>query len=89
VKKIDKDNFLDIHIPSVNPKYGTHLGINTAKKQIKLCFYCRDTDFVDSVIQRNSDIEQYAQGVRPINNPVYNDINEAVYAADQFLKKIK
>jgi tellurium resistance protein TerD len=89
VKKIDKDNFLDIHIPSVNPKYGTHLGINTAKNQIKLCFYCRDTDFVDSVIQRNSDIEQYAQGVRPINNPVYNDINEAVYSADQFLKKIK
>jgi tellurium resistance protein TerD len=89
VKKIDKDNFLDIHIPSVNPKYGTHLGINTSKNQIKLCFYCRYTDFIEGVIQRNSDIEQYAQGLRPINNPIYDDINEAVYAADEFLKKIK
>jgi tellurium resistance protein TerD len=89
VKKIDKDNFLDIHIPSVHPKYGTHLGVNTAKGQIKICFYCRDTEFVEGVVQRNSNLEQYSQGIRPLNNPVFNNINDAVFAANEFLKKIK
>ena len=89
VKKIDKDNFLDIHIPSVNIKYGTHLGLNTAKNQIKICFYCRDEEFVENAAQKHADIEQYSMGLRPINNPIYHDINEAVLAAIEFLKKIK
>jgi tellurium resistance protein TerD len=88
VKKIDKDNFLDIHIPSVHPKYGTHLGVNTAKGQIKLCFYCRDAEFVANAIQSSTGLEQYAQGIRLVNNPVFQDVNEAVRAADEFLKKI-
>jgi hypothetical protein len=31
VKKIDVDNMLDIHLPKVNSKTGTHLFLNTAK----------------------------------------------------------
>jgi hypothetical protein len=38
VKKVDKDNFLDIHIPNVNSSKGTHLFFNTVKGQIKLGF---------------------------------------------------
>lgn len=89
VKKIDKDNYIDIHVPSVNSKYGTHLGFNTAKGKIKLCFYCRDADFVAAAMEKSSDVEKYSQGLRPINNPVFSDIQEAVLASDKFIKNIK
>jgi tellurium resistance protein TerD len=89
VKKIDKDNFLDIHIPSVNPKTGTHLGFNTSKNQIKICFYCRDKEFNENALSHNSEIEAYSSGLRPLNNPTFTDIHQGVQAAIQFLKNIK
>jgi hypothetical protein len=39
VKKINKDNYLDIHIPSANPKRGSHLFFNTGKEEIKVGFF--------------------------------------------------
>jgi hypothetical protein len=87
-KKINKDNFLDIYIPEVYEKRGSHLFFNTAKEGIKIGFYCRDEEFVNSVISCNEDIEKYAQGIRIINNPVFGDVEDAVDAAIWFLNNI-
>ncbi|WP_395806137.1 hypothetical protein, partial [Daejeonella sp.] len=49
-KKINKDNFLDIYIPSVSPARGTHLFFNTVKGAIKVGYYTRDEDFINKVV---------------------------------------
>jgi hypothetical protein len=89
VKKVDIDNFLDIHIPSVNNTKATHLFFNTAKGQIKLGFYVRDIEFKDKVLAKSSDkIEAYSQGIRLIGNPQFNSVAQAVTAANDLLKAI-
>jgi hypothetical protein len=87
-KKINKDNYLDIHIPEINNKRGTHLFFNTAKDGIKIGFYCRDEDFVDEVLSKSSNIEKYAQGIRILNNPLQNDVEEATTNALSFIEEI-
>ena len=52
VKKVNKDNFLDIHIPGIHPKRGTHLFFNTSGGAIKLGFYCREEDFTQKVLEK-------------------------------------
>jgi hypothetical protein len=89
VKKVDKDNFLDIHLPSINNSKGTHLFFNTAKGQIKLGFYVRDIEFIDKVLVKSSDkIESYSQGLRFIGNPKFNSVEQALTAAKELLKAI-
>lgn len=96
VKKVDKDNFLDIHIPSVNEKKGTHLFFNTSKGKIKMGFYCRDNDFVSDVVKRKPNriedfkvnIEEYSQGLRPYNNPEFESVDEAILCAVNFISRI-
>ena len=89
VKKVDKDNFLDIHIPSINSSKGTHLFFNTAKGQIKFGFYIRNIEFIDKVLVKSSDkIESYSQGLRLIGNPQFNTVEQAVTAAKELLKAI-
>jgi hypothetical protein len=88
-KKIDKDNYLDIHVPSVNERYGTHLGFNTSGGVIKIVFYCRDGAFVDTVISKSDRFEQYSQGLRLLGNPEFEDAGEAVDAAVEFLIDIQ
>lgn len=89
VKKIDKDNFLDIYIPSVNNSKGTHLFFNTAKGQIKLGFYVRDVEFIDKVLAQSSDkIESYSQGIRLKSNPYFNTVEDGVKAAKDLLNYI-
>jgi hypothetical protein len=56
-KKINKDNYLDIYVPEINKKRGTHLFFNTAKDGIKIGFYCRDEDFIENVLSNSSNIE--------------------------------
>lgn len=87
-KKINKDNFLDIHIPEVNAKKGTHLFFNTAKDGIKIGFYCRDEEFVSNVLAKSSAIEKYSQGVRILNNPNFENVYNAKKGALEFLKNI-
>jgi hypothetical protein len=89
IKKIDKDNYLDIHLPSVNPKKGTHLGINTAKGEIKIVFYCREDDFNNYEIINSKKLEKYAQGIRIKGNPAFNDVSNAVEAAIDFIFELK
>lgn len=88
-KKVDKDNFLDIHIPSINPKRGTHLFFNTGKNEIKIGFYCRDEDFNNDILSRSSQTEAYAQGIRIKNNPAFTTVEEAISAAIEFLSELK
>jgi hypothetical protein len=89
VKKADIDNFLDIHIPSINNTKATHLFFNTAKGQIKLGFYVRDLEFKDKVLAKSSDkIEAYSQGIRLIGNPQFTSVTQAVTAANDLLKAI-
>ena len=89
VKKVDKDNFLDIHLPSIHNSKGTHLYFNTAKGQIKLGFYVRDIEFIDKVLVISSkNIESYSQGLRLIGNPQFNTVEQAIIAAKGLLKAI-
>jgi hypothetical protein len=89
VKKVDKDNFLDIHIASINNSKGTHLFFNTAKGKIKLGFYVRDIEFIDKVLVKSSKhIESYSQGLRLIGNPQFNTVEQAITAAKDLLKAI-
>jgi len=87
-KKINKDNYLDIHVPEINKKRGTHLFFNTAKDGIKIGFYCRDEEFIEEVLSRSANIEKYAQGIRILNNPLQNDVEEATNSALSFIEEI-
>jgi len=84
-KKMNKDNFMDLHLPSLNSKKGTHIFFNTTKEGIKFGFYCRDEEFVKSILDKSSSIEQYAQGVRPAGNPIFTNVDEAAQAALDFI----
>ena len=86
VKKINKDNFLDIHLPSVNKANATHLFFNTPKGGIKIGFYCRDEEFVKKALKKSKKIESYSQGIRPIGNPAYEKADLAIKAALDFVK---
>jgi hypothetical protein len=63
VKKVNKDNYLDIHIPALNPAKGTHLFFNTSKNTIKVGFYCRDEEFLAPILAANPVLEAYSQGI--------------------------
>jgi hypothetical protein len=88
VKKINKDNYLDIHISSAYPKKGTHLFFNTAKEEIKIGFYCRDEEFIQGVLARENSIESYSQGLRPLGNKSFTKVEDAITASINFLATI-
>lgn len=85
-KKIDKDNFLDIHVPSINPAKGTHLFFNTSKGVIKIGFYVRDEKFIKSVVENApTSIEAASNGLRVLGNPEFINVKDALIAAQKFL----
>lgn len=88
IKKLDKDNFLDIHLPFVHPKKGTHLFFNTGRNEIKFGFYCREKDFTEHISNINDEVEKYSQGVRLKGNPSYQDAKTAFKAAIHFINII-
>ena len=88
VKKVNKDNFVDIHLPWVHPKRGTHLGFNTAGGTIKVVFYCREEDFIQQMLAKSNDLEAYSQGVRPKGNPVFKTVDAACTAAFAFVESL-
>lgn len=88
IKKVNKDNFLDIYLPSVHSKRGTHLFFNTAGGAIKLGFYCREVDFNQKILAKNSQIEAYSQGIRPKSNPEFKNVSEALTAAVTFVDSL-
>lgn len=88
VKKVNKDNYVDIHLPSVHPKRGTHLFFNTAGGSIKLGFYCREADFIQQVLAKHGSLEAYSQGLRPKGNPEWRKVDAACDAAFAFVESL-
>ena len=88
VKKINQDNYVDIHLPGVHPKRGTHLFFNTAGGAIKLGFYCREEEFTQQVLAKNENLEAYSQGVRPKGNPEWRKVDAACDAAFAFVESL-
>jgi hypothetical protein len=88
VKKVDKDNYVDIFIPSIYPKRGAHLFFNTSKDEIKIGFYCRDEEFINGVLAKQSTLEPYSQGIRPKGNKSYSSVEEVISFTLDFLSKI-
>ena len=87
IKKIDVDSYLDIHVPSIHPKKGTHLFFNTSKQKIKIGFYCREEEFVEQVLNNGGGlVEKYSQGVRLTDNPEFADVETAIAATLKFLE---
>ena len=88
-KKINKDNFLDIYIPSISSGRGTHLFFNTVKGAIKIGYYVRDESFINKVVSNASiSIEGASNGLRIIGNPKFDDVEDALSAAFEFLSHI-
>jgi carboxypeptidase C (cathepsin A) len=69
-------------------KKGTHLFFNTSGGRIKLGFYCRDNDFVENAINSSDQIEKYSQGLRLLNNPQFDSVEDAVSNAQTFINII-
>ncbi len=89
IKKIDKDNFLDIHLPSVNEQKGTHIFFNTSKNKVKIGFYCRDNDFVAKAVNSSNVLETYSQGIRLASNPTLEDADSTISAAITLINAIQ
>ncbi len=85
IKKVDKDNYVDIHLPDVHKKLGTHLFFNIAKGKIKMGFYCRDEEFVKKTLEFSDKVEKYSQGVRLADNPEFTSVDDAIAAASEFI----
>ncbi len=88
VKKVNKDNFVDIHLPWVHPKRGTHLGFNTAGGTIRVMFYCREEEFNKQVLATSTDLEAYSQGIRLKGNPEFKTVDSACTAAFVFVESL-
>jgi hypothetical protein len=89
VKKINKDNYVDIHLPWVHPKRGTHLGFNTAGGTIKIVFYCREEEFVQQAQDNGGGLlEKYSQGIRLKGNPEFSEVKSAIAAAVKFIEAL-
>ena len=88
VKKVNQDNYVDIHLPGVHPKRGTHLFFNTAGGAIKLGFYCREEEFTQQVLAKNGNLEAYSQGIRPKGNPEWKKVDAACAAAFAFVDSL-
>uniref|UniRef100_UPI0040476F9C ankyrin repeat domain-containing protein n=1 Tax=Algoriphagus sp. TaxID=1872435 RepID=UPI0040476F9C len=89
VKKIDKDNYVDIHLPWIHPKRGTHLGFNTAGNAIKIVFYCREEEWVEQALSNGGGLlEKYSQGVRLKGHPEFSDVETAIAATLKFIEAL-
>ena len=89
IKKINKDNYLDIHIPEVCQIKGSHLFFNTTSKGIKIGFYCRDKGFNDKVLEISESIEEFSQGLRISGNPTFANVITAVSGALSFISDLQ
>lgn len=85
VKKVNKDNYLDIHLPALNPAKGTHLFFNTSKNTIKVGFYCRDEEFLAPILAENPELEAYSQGIRLAGNTPFDTVEEALEGASTLI----
>jgi hypothetical protein len=88
IKKIDKDNYLDIHIPAISEKIGTHFTFTTSRNGIKLSVYSKDDELCERFLNSSTELESATRGVRPKNNPSYSTVNEAIDGALFFINEL-
>lgn len=93
IKKIDRDNTLDIHIPKIHPPpplraKSTHVFFTTTKAGISIGWVCRDKDSVEYVLDCSVGLERFTHGIRPEGNPKYDNIAAAIDAAEQMIRRI-
>jgi len=81
VKKIDKDNYLDIHIPVISEKIGTHFTFTTTRNGIKLSVYSKDDVLCEQFLENSSELELANRGVRLKDNPIYDTVKKAIEGA--------
>ena len=91
VKKVDDGNYLDIHMPDIHSKKGTHIWFNTPKAGgIKIGFFCRDKEFIEQILKINAEsIEAYGNGLRLLGHPTFKNVDDAIKVSNNFLKLLK
>ena len=75
-------------MPEIHSGRGTHLFFNTARGGIRVGFFCRDAEFLISVVSRTEDVESYSSGLRPKGNPSFDSVSEAIAAARAFVETL-
>ena len=88
IKKIDKDNYLDIHIPSISDKIGTHFTFTTTRNGIKLSVYSKDDVLCEQFLENSLELEPANRGIRLKNNPTYETVKEAIEGALFFIGEL-
>jgi uncharacterized protein (TIGR02145 family) len=88
IKKIDKDNYLDIHIPAISEKIGTHFTFSTTRNGIKLSVYSKDDVLCEQFLENSSELEPATRGVRLKDNPIYDTVKKAIEAALFFIGEL-
>lgn len=88
IKKIDRDKYLDIHLPVVHHQRGVYLAVNTSKGLIRFHLYVRDNAYKRRVLEGVSGMEAVSHGLRPLGQRGYASVPEAVEAALRFIDSL-
>ena len=51
-------------------------------------FFCRDAEFLISVVSRTEDVESYSNGLLPKSYPSFDSVSEAIAAARAFVETL-
>jgi len=89
VKSINKLPWFYIHIPSIHPRWGTHLAVNTSKPKIHFDFYARDDLYANQVARQTPGVERHSTGLRLAGHPKFDTVDEAAEAAVGFLRLLQ
>ena len=84
-KKINTDNYLDVKIPSVITKKSAHLYFNSSKEKIKVGVLFIDAELIEALIAKNESLEKFSNGVRPVGNPTFSNVQDAINTAKKLL----
>lgn len=103
VKKVDKDNYLDIHLPDVDEDMDSHLFINTSDDKFKIGFHSNNRSLFKKVLMDRygenklfvlgndiyiHDYENYMSTRYDITPKKYTNSEVALNAALAFVKKL-
>lgn len=103
VKKVDKDNYLDIHLPDVDEDMDSHLFFNTSDDKFKIGFHSNDRSLFKKVLMDRHgenklfvlgndiyihDYENYMSTRYDITPKEYTNSEDALNAALAFVKKL-
>ena len=103
IKKVDKDNYLDIHLPDVDEDMDSHLFFNTSDDKFKIGFHANDRSLFKKVLMDHgaredllvlgndmyiTDYKDTRLAKYEINPKEYTNDEDALNAALAFIKKL-